>query len=358
MTDKRREFAALIIGVVGLASALAGWRLAPEAFAYGWLIALVAWLGWPLGCMGLLLVHALTGGKWGYAVRRQLIGGARTLLLLPLFAVPLALVAPQLYPWLRADAPAHLANAFYLNGPAFITRGLIYVFVWIGLGEIIARALRRKDAESALGRVAPVGLILLALTITFAAIDVVMSLDPLFASSIFGLITIAEMGLLALAASVLAAVVEQPPDGDALSELGQLLLALTILWGYLDFMQTLIVWQSDLPSEAPWYVLRWSGGWGVTAALIAGAHFILPFFILLTPIARRSRLVIAGTCALLILGAALRCWWLVAPASGANLSTLTALAAAATMGATGMAVALALRATQAIPQSSGASNHV
>ena len=103
------------------------------------------------------------------------------------------------------------------------------------------------------------------------------------------MITIAEMGLLALSASVFVAVLQQPPGSSTMREFGKLLLALLILWAYLDFMQLLIVWQSDLPNEAAWYSLRMTGGWGLTAGLVAGVHFPLPFFVLLSPRGQGSR---------------------------------------------------------------------
>ena len=98
-----------------------------------------------------------------------------------------------------------------------------------------------------------------------------MSLDPHFASSVYGLIAIAEMGLLALSVSVFAAVLGPPPDDGTLRSLGKLLLGLLMLWAYLDFMQLLIVWQSDLPNEAPWYIVRSTGAWGIVAAVVAGS---------------------------------------------------------------------------------------
>ena len=121
-----------------------------------------------------------------------------------------------------------------------------------------------------------------------------MSLDPHFASSAYGLIAIAEMGLLALSVSVFAAVVGPPLDDGTMRVLGKLLLGLLVLWAYLDFMQVLIVWQSDLPNEAPWYIVRSTGGWGIAAAVVAACHFVLPFFALLSPrlraFAARNRL--------------------------------------------------------------------
>ncbi len=341
MTRRQWELAAWMIGGVGLVGAVIGWIVAPAAFPHAWLAALSAWLGWPIGCMGLLLVHALTGGQWGYVTRPQLVAGMSTLLLLPPLLIPLAIVLPRLYPWLRPEVAAHLDNAFYLNLPAFVVRGAVYLIVWFGLAWLILGAFRRDERDHALVRIAPAGLILLAITVTFATIDATMSLDPHFASSVFGLITIAEMGLLALSVSTFAVIVGQSPGDGALRSLGRLIMALLILWAYLDFMQLLIVWQSDLPNEARWYALRWTGGWGVTASLIAGGHFVLPFFVLLSSRAQRSRSLMACVTALLIFGGIVRSWWLVVPASGADFSVVDA---STMFGVTGVAAALALRA--------------
>jgi hypothetical protein len=114
-----------------------------------------------------------------------------------------------------------------------------------------------------------------------------------------------------------------------------------VLWAYLDFMQVLIVWQSDLAAEAPWYMLRTSGGWGVAAGLVAAGHFVLPFFALLAPRVRRSRRGIAVVTALLILSAVIQGWWLVVPAAGRGFGLVDVLAM---LGLIGIAAAMALRA--------------
>jgi len=336
------ETTAWSVGLIGLVGAMTGWALAPQAFSYAWLITLVTWFGWPLGAMGLLLIHALTGGGWGFAIRSQLASGIRALLFAPLMLVPFAATAPRLYPWLRADAPP-LDNAAYLNGPFFTARGVVYLVIWLGLGWRIARVFRRDDVEFALARLAPAGLTLLALSVTFASIDAEMSLDPRFTSSVFGLVAIAEMGLLALAVCVFAAALVAPPEPQALRELGRLLLALAILWAYLDFMQLLIIWQSDLPREARWYSVRWSGGWGALAALVAAAHFALPFFLLLSSRAQGSRAVMTGAPVLLMAGALLRSFWLIAPAADATLKFMPLIVVAALAGVIGATTALALR---------------
>lgn len=339
MSRLRAERWVWALACAGLGGVAIGWILAPAAFPHAWLATLTVWLGWPLGCMGLILIHALTGGRWGYVLRPQLLAGMVTLLLLLPAMIPLLMTLPALYPWARAGA--HLQNRFYLNLPFFVARGIVYLIVWFGLGGLILRALRQPMPDAALARLAPAGLILLAITVTYAAIDTTMSLDPQFVSSAYGLIAMAQMGLLALAVSLLAAVLGPLRDHDILSSLGKLLLGLVVLWAYLDFMQVLIVWQSDLAAEAPWYLIRSAGGWGIAAAAVATGHFILPFFALISPRVQRSRRGIGIICALLVASAVLDGWWLVVPASGRGLGLVDLLAMVGLLAA---AAALALRA--------------
>jgi len=341
MTRRQAERAAWAVGILGLIGTAIGWIIAPSAFPHAWLAALTVWMGWPVGCMGLLLVHALTGGRWGYATRPQLVAGMITLPLLLLAIIPLLIQIPTLYPWATSDVAAHLNNRFYLNLPFFIGRRILYVIVWLGLSALILRALHQDDSDAALARIAPLGLILLAITVSFSAIDTTMSLDPQFASSVYGLIAIAQMGLFALSVSLLAAAVGLPPDESTMHSLGRLLLGLLVFWAYLDFMQLLIVWESDLAKESPWYVLRWRGGWGTVAGIVAAGHFLLPFFALIWPQVQRSRRAIAGITALLVLSEVVRGWWLVVPASGRGFSPVDVLAM---LGLLGIATALALRA--------------
>lgn len=355
MTRGQAERMAWVAGGVGLVGIAVGAFLAPAAFPHAWLAALATWLGWPLGCMGLLLIHALTGGRWGYAIRPQLVAGMSTLWLLLPIAIPWLIVLPALYPWIQPDMAAQLANGFYLNLPFFLARGIIYLIVWFGLFALIMRALRSNDPDAALSRLAPAGLILLAITVTYAAIDLTMSLDPHFASSVYGLVTIVEMGLLALAVSMFAAAIGMPPGSDTLQSLGNLLMGLLILWAYLDFVQLLIVWQSDLPNEAPWYILRSAGGWGIVAAIVAATHFVLPFLALLAPSLQRSRRGIVAITGLLIVGEVIHGWWLVVPAAGRGFSVLDVLAM---LGIVGIATALALRTPLLPSVSEGVKGHV
>ncbi len=336
MSRERAQRAAWIAGGVGLLVALLGWLLEPSVFPYAWLAALTAWIGWPLGCLALLLIHVLTGGQWGYTIRPYLLAGIGTLPLLLPAILPILFVSQHLYPWLRPEVSHDLANRFYLNGQFAIGRGLSYLIIWFALSALALRAMRRDGPSAPL---AVIGLILLGLSVTFAAIDATMSLDPHFISSDYGMIAAAEGGLLALSICVLGASFDLRLAPDALDDLGKLLQGLLVLWAYLDFMQFLIVWQSDLPHEAQWYIERSTHGWGLLAGLVALGHFLLPFFALMSPRLRRSRRGIGAIAALLIAMEVFRAWWLVLPAGHLSISWIE-IAAMLAIG--GLSAAMAL----------------
>ena len=342
MTTARLERGAWGIGGLGLIACAVVWRHAPALFPHAWLAALTCWLEWPLGSLALIFIHALTGGRWGLAIRTPLASGVATLPLLLPALLPLTIVLPALYPWLHADVAAGLDNRFYLNAPFFYARLAVYLSVWLGLSFAVQRALRLPDPQPKLERLAPAGLILLALTVTFSAIDFTLSLDPHFQSSIYGILAAGEALLLALSVAVAAltfAPRPHPAPPGTTQDLARLLLALVALWAYLDFMQLLIVWNSNLPAEAHWYLPRYSGGWAAVAILVAALHFLLPFLALIWPPVQRSDKALGALAALLVVTAIPRAWWLVIPA----VRSLSVTDGAPMLALIGLGAAMALR---------------
>jgi hypothetical protein len=303
----RAERYGWIAGGVGLLLSLLGWIVEPRVFPHAWLAAFYSWMLWPLGSMALILTHALTGGRWGEAARPGLLAGVSSLPLLVPAMVPLLCTMPTLYSW--AQAGAHMPNGFYLNPPAFAARGVLYLLVWFGLALVILASERRG---AALRFLAAPGLIVLAVSFSFAVIDLTMSLED-FTSTIYAMTEAASAGLLALAIATLIGLAFA--DDKARDDLGKLLLALVVLWTYLDFMQLLIVWESDLASDGPWYLRRTDGYWSSVMALIEIGRFVVPFFLLLSPGGRRSKRVLGAACMLIVVTGILRGWWLVLPAA-------------------------------------------
>ncbi|MCW2242860.1 hypothetical protein [Azospirillum canadense] len=337
----RGRTASLLVGVAGLVLCAVGLAFDPGAVLRGWLAAFAFWVGLPLGALMLLLAHDLTGGRWGRPAREPLRAAAATMLLLALCLLPILFALPLLYPWARPEEAAPLKNLFYLNGPFFVARALVFVVLWTLLSLVAAWRAAAVPAP-----VAVVGLILLALTATLAAFDWTMSLEPEWGSSIYGMMVISGHLLAALALATLAAVVAGPAVGEGeRMDLGSLLIAGILLWFYLSFMQFLIIWEEDLPKEISWYVARLAGGWGWVAVLGALGQGALPFFALIWWPVKRSRIGLGAVCGLLLASHLLECWWLVLPGTPGG---WTWFAPVATLGIGGLWAALFLGRLKAV----------
>lgn len=320
--------------LAGAAVCAIGLLVDPQAVLRGWLASFAFWIGLPLGAMMMLFAHDLTGGRWGTAAVPALRAMVAMLPLMLLLLVPVLVLLPELYPWARAAEAAHLKNRFYLNAPFFYGRAAVYAVVWLGLALVLV-------VRSARGRnpLAAPGLILLGLTVTFASFDWFMSIEPEWGSSIYGMMIVGGQLLGALALATLAAVLVGRTDAGQRHDLGSLLTAAILLWLYLSFMQFLIVWQENLPSEIAWYVPRLSGGWGWVAVLGALTQGALPFAALIWWPVKRSRGGLVSVCLLLLAAHLLECWWLILPGLAGGF-TWFAPAAALAMGGSCMAVFL------------------
>jgi len=306
--------------IVGIVFAIASVILAitnPDQFYRGYLLGFLCWLGVSLGSMAIVMIRHLTGGGWGMVIRRILGAAMRTLPLLAILFIPIiiAVVQHRIYPWamptesvqdpyIREHLEKHsfIKNA-YLNQTGFIIRGIIYFVIWNVLSFLLSMWSRQTDRPGApdntqkFKAVAGPGLILYAFTISFAAIDWVMSLDPSWISTIFGLIIlIGEM----LSAMCFAVVVERilvnyKPMSEMLKpdfvhDHGKWILTFIMVWAYFSFSQWLIIWAGNLPNEITFYTKRLSFGWGKVGLFLALFHFAVPFAVLLSrPFKRNIR---------------------------------------------------------------------
>jgi hypothetical protein len=331
---------ALAAGLAGAAACAIGFFLDREQFFRSYLLAFVFWIGIPLGCLGIAMLHNLTGGGWGSVVRRLGEAATRTLPLMALLFVPIALGAPHLYEWARPDAVAASAalqrKSAYLNVPFMVVRAAIAFAVWIAFARAVAAAsaeqeragasaLPRDRASAAasaqrIKRLSAVGILLYVLTMTFAAIDWVMSLDPHWFSTIFGVILIVGQALSAFAFTIciLALVADRPPLAGVvtktdLHDLGNLMFAFLMLWAYVTISQLIIIWSANLPEEIPWYVRRFRGGWRAVGYALVVFHFAAPFVILLMRKAKRNIGRLAAVAAAILVMRFVDAFWTIVP---------------------------------------------
>lgn len=316
-------------GVLGLL----GWILDATAFYQAYVIAFFLVLMVPLGSMGIVMLHHLTGGAWGFAIRRLLEAGIRTIPVVALMSLPLfcGLVFGDLYPWADPDVvardPLLQHKAPYLNEPFFLVRSAVYFGVWIVLGRRLLSLAEAHDRRGgsrlrkAMRNVSGPGIGIYAVTMTFAAFDWGMSLEPHWFSTIYGAMFIVGQVLSTWCFSIVAAswLARREPfsrwiNQDHFHDLGNLTFAFTMLWAYVAFSQYLIIWSANLAEETPWYLRRTQHGWQAIAQFLIFFHFLVPFFCLLARKTKRSVQVLAAI-ALCMLGMRLfDMVWLIAPA--------------------------------------------
>ena len=321
---------ALVAGIVALGACAAGAIASPGAFFRGYLFAYVFFTGLSLGCLAIVMLHHSTGGAWGIPIRRILESGTRTLPLIAILFLPIALGMKHLYSWSRPEEVAKdallQAKEAYLNVPFFLARAAFYFAVWIATAYFVNRwSLEQDHAGSpALTRklqlLSAGGLVAYGLTMTFASIDWVMSLEPHWFSTMYGVLYIAGQALNALAFVTAALVLmsgEKPFSGFVRSshfhDLGKLLLAFVMFWSYVAFAQYLIIWAGNLPEEIPWYLRRLHGGWGWLGAALVVLHFALPFLLLLPEGANRNSRILVTVAGLVVLMRFVDVYWLVRP---------------------------------------------
>ena len=302
---ERVQRRATIMGVVALAVSILGLVRNPAHFWQSYLYGYIFWSGLTLGCLGLFFLHNVAGGNWGVVIRRFIESGLKTLPLVALFVIPILFALTTLYIWTDATYRAeHFSTghkAAYMNMPFFIIRTVIYFAIWFFSGFRILKMANEHDRtgdpqlfKRIKARSAP-ALLIFVLTTTYAFVDWIMSLEPDWYSTIYPwLFTVGEVVLtFAFMIALLVLFSKHEPFASFVKpqhyhDLGNLLLAFTMLWAYMGLAQFLIIWAENLPDEIPWYIRRFSGGWGYIAFFIAIFHFCVPFFLLLMRFMKRN----------------------------------------------------------------------
>ena len=360
------------VAVLGLGlTALRGVGNAQLAlFAY--LVAFAYWLGLALGALALLMAFHAAKARWMVVVRRPLEALAGALVAFPLLFLPIALGMRTLFPWagategLGAEALRLLHHrAPYLNPTFFLVRAAVYFTVWIAFAGLFWRWSTRQDESGApeltvkAWKLGAGGLPALGLTLTFAAIDWLMSLGAEWYSTIWGVYYFAGsfVGAIALLILATAALARTPALHDAVRlphwlSLGKLLLAFTCFWAYIAFSQYMLTWIGNLPDTIPWMLLRQDHAWRwVGGALLVG-NFVVPFLLLLSRPRKMDPRRLAPVAAWILAVHYLDLYWLVMPqvrpdSIVPDWSNLTAF-----VGVGGVAVATAvalLRGRHALP---------
>lgn len=351
----RWQMPALVIGVGGIAGSIAGWVLAPETFFRSYLPSYIFWFDIAAGALTLQMLQYITGGEWGIMIRRPLGAAGRTLPWLALFFLPIVMAVwnGHRYPLYSWSDPAVMNHdeqlqkiRVYLNPAAFTVRAAIYFMIMIGFAFWLRRLAsqfaetRSPYVNAARRRLSAVGVLVMVLLLTFVSIDWVMSLEPKWTSTMFGLSFTVGAGLSAFA--FVTFFLSQLAETKAMSEilrpshlrdLGNLTLAFVMLWAYTAYSQFLLIWYANIKEEIPYYLKRERGVWGFLAAALIIFHFFLPFFLLLMRSIKDRARTIGVVAVLILIMRYVDAYWLTAPSyygeefhySWINIATFTGI---------------------------------
>jgi hypothetical protein len=274
---------AVALLVVAAIAALAGWRLDLRALLASYLAAWWFVTGALLGGLANVWLHQLTGGAWGETIRAPLLRAARWLPLACLLFLPVLLGAPLLYPWQHGvpGEPDAVFRHLWLSPMFFTVRSIVYLLLWSGF------------------------------SVSLAAVDWIMSLQPAWYSSVFGWLAGTGQMLTGLALGVL--LIDRGAARARLPDLGNLLMMYVLTWAYLAYVQFLIIWAADLPHEISWYLRRGAPAWQAVAWALVVGHFAGPLCILLSRHAKRAPGLLGVLAGALLAAHLLDCWWLVLP---------------------------------------------
>jgi hypothetical protein len=356
----RYQRIAFIVGLVGLAATIAGLFIDKTQFFQSYLFGYIFWTSLGVGSLTIYLMHNVVGGNWGVMIRRFLEAGARTLPLSFLFLLPILLFGiPSIYVWARPEA-LHDANiqfkAPYLNIPFFMVRAVIYFLIWslftFRLTRLSAEQDRTGDPAIAvrMKNMSTYGLLITVWTGTFAFIDWIMSLEPHWFSTIYGAMFMVGQVLLTFSFCIILLVLlsKRKPFVQVLvyqhyHDLGNLMLAFTMLWAYTNLSQFLIIWAGNLPEEIPWYIRRFTGGWGYVAWFLGIFHFCVPFVLLLMRFVKKNPNLLYKVALYMFFVRMIDIFWMIEPAFRQRAFYLSWMDIAAPIGIGGIWMAFFLR---------------
>jgi hypothetical protein len=311
----RRALFALV--GIGFLACGAGLVLAPQQAWRGYLIAVYYLAGLGLGSALFLATQYVTGAGWSVAIRRVPEAMTSILPLVGVGFVLLLLGVHSLYPWTHADAhgePALAGKLGWLNIPFFGARIIGYVVVWTLLSRLVVGTSRRQDQDGdaahtrANVRNSVFMIVGGVLTGCLAAIDLLMSLQPQWYSTMFGIWSLVGCFLSSIAAMALAVVLLRRHGWDHVFtsnhvyDLGRLLLAFSVFWVYLWASQHMLIWYAHLPEETAYFRRRHVGGWGILSIANVLLNWTLPFLMMLSRDARRSDRVVGLAAGTILLG--------------------------------------------------------
>ncbi len=295
----------MIVGILMLAVSAFGFVTNSKEFYEAYLIGYMFWLSLALGGLFFTLINHLFGSEWNIVMRRISEALMQTFPLLAVLFIPLLFGMHDLYHWTHEDVVATdailLAKAGYLNVPFFMVRIVIYFGIWIFMSRLMYKMSLKQDTEPSeelimsMRRLSAPFMIIYALSTTFASFDILMSLEPHWYSTIYGVYFFGGNFLAVISFTILFAnflrkkgILENIITVEHYQDLGKLLFAFIIFWGYIGFSQYFLMWYANIPEETVYYLDRWEGDWKIITMILVLGHFLIPFLAILPRMAKRN----------------------------------------------------------------------
>jgi hypothetical protein len=323
----------ILLFIVGTALSLIAFFVDQERAIFNYLVTYMMILSIGLGSLFLIALEYIAGADWSTPIRRIPEFFAMLLPVLFVLVIPILVFNHDLFHWAHKEAVAEdkilQGKAPYLNESFFFIRTFVFIGLWSLFFWILTKNSRKQDETKDQSltkkniRFSAIFVLIFALSLTFTAIDFMMSLEPHWFSTIYGVYYFAGTVVAALAAITIV-VVKLKEKGyfapwmtdDHLFSLGALLFAFINFWAYIAFSQFMLIWYADLPEETFWFLTRWNGGWVFISLLLIVVHFLVPYFALLTQPSKMNPKRLKFIAVWLLFAHLLDIFWLVMPNMG------------------------------------------
>lgn len=348
----------LAIGIAGLVISAVGWATDSHQFYFSYLIGWAFCLSVTLGAYFFVVIQHMTKARWSVVVRRI----PETLIwsfpLLAVLSIPVILGMHDLYHWTHAELldpaspeydPIIAGKAGYLNTPFFLARLAFYFLVWTFISfKLYSLSLKQDvDPDGSIPKQqrkwSAIGLVLGGISTAFAGMDILMSLDPHWFSTIFGIYFFAGSFMVIMAVMALTAMILQRNGMlkgvikvDHYQDLGKFLFGFTVFWAYIGFSQYMLIWYGNLPEETLFYRHRLEHGWETFSAILLICHFIIPFVVLIGRWSKRLLPLFAFMCVWMITMHWFDYFWIAAPVLHGDHATMSLYDVSAWLGLFGV----------------------
>jgi len=329
----RAPIAFAILGIAMLALWQVAYRQDMERALYAYVFSYISMVSVMLGCMGFVLIQHVTRAGWSVVIRRIAENAMATAPLFLLLFLPIAMGAHEIFSWthIGVDDQVLREKEPYLNLTSFGIRSAGYLITWIVIGVWFAKKSVDIDSAStangtrAMWKWSALSIIIYSITLTFASVDWIMSLQPHWYSTIFGIYFFAGCLLSGMALITLTAMGLQRSGylkgiitTEHYHDLGKLLFGFTVFWAYIGFSQFMLYWYASIPEEIEFYLHRMHNGWDVVSWSLPVINFFIPFILLMSRHAKRNRITLGFACVWIIVAHLIDIYWLVMPNYGAH----------------------------------------